>query len=101
MLHDPDPNDLILSPDELSWKLSQIRLNVPEVHHTMPDRCDAESLLMLQLVETEFIRDEWRRIAESNREALEQAIEIMALLQRDLVKQRGLNVTLASRIPSR
>lgn len=81
---------------ELHWKLSQIRKCVPErlVPH-VPHKFDSESLLMLDLAETEHVRDEWARIAESYRTIAEVAIEALARSEQTNAKMRAFlkNVT--------
>lgn len=56
----------------------------------MPDRLDAESLLALQIVETERMRDEWIEIAEVYRRLSESAVEMIARLEEQNRRLRGL-----------
>ena len=74
----PDDNPLYVN--DLDWKLSAVRKNVPEHNPPAPITFDRESMLMLDIVETEFLRDEWMRIAESYRTTLEVALETITRL---------------------
>jgi hypothetical protein len=77
--------------DEIRWTLSQVRQCVPEqTRPRVPDRFDAESLLIQDLAETEFTRDEWMRIAHSWRELAETALEATAVLEDQNRKLRAL-----------
>ncbi len=77
--------------DEIRWTLSQVRQCVPEpIVPRMPDKFDAESLLMQDLAETEHIRDEWERIATVYRMMTETALETVALLEEQNRKLRAL-----------
>ncbi len=84
-------DDSPLFAEDFRWKLSQIRQCVPlgtDFH--MPDKLDSESLLMLDIVQTEYQRDEWQRIAESYRMIAEVTIEALALAEDQNRKLRAL-----------
>jgi hypothetical protein len=64
----------------------------------MPDRLDAESLLLMDLAETEHMRDEWARIAESYRTIAEVAIESLARLEEQNRRMRALIVNMGDEL---
>jgi hypothetical protein len=91
-----------LFAEDFVWKLSQVRQCVPTGASTaMPDRFDAESLLMLDLVQTEHTRDEWERIATSYRMLAEQAIEALAKLEAQNRRMRALIVNMGEELTFR
>jgi hypothetical protein len=89
MAHDESAGDEVYA-SELRWRLSEVRQCVPERTSTMPESLDSEALLMLDIAETEFLRDEWRRIAESYRTLAEVAIEALAVTEDQNRKMRAL-----------
>ena len=87
MAHDDDFVDV----SQLRWKLSQIRQCVPKRDKPVaPDRFDTESLLILDIAETEYLRDEWASIAETYRTLAEVAIEALTRLEQQNAKMRAL-----------
>ena len=86
----PEQDDSQLFAEDFTWNLSQVRQCVPEPMVAMPERWDTESLLMLDLVETEYTRDEWMRIAHAYRELAETTLEAVALLEDQNRKLRAL-----------
>lgn len=91
MAHDDVLDDGPVYSSEIRWYLSQVRQCIPDIGDPhIPARFDAESLLILDVAETEHLRDEWARIAESYRTIAEVAIEAVATLEDQNRKMRGL-----------
>jgi hypothetical protein len=67
----------------------------------MPDKLDSESLLMLDIVQTEHQRDEWISIAEAYRVMSEQLIEGLARLTEQNRQMKALIVNMGAELTLR